>query len=251
MPIDLRKLNSPGVLFVTGTDTHVGKTFVTCQLVSYMRSLGHRCFAIKPFCSGAPDDVLALQKVNQTGDHPESLNINPYYFEDPLSPYACCLKDSLPFPSLNEATAFVRKAQTFTDILIVEGAGGLHTPIAPQFLLSDLIYTVSDAVLLVVDDKLGCLNHTLLTYNALKNHFKPNELSICITQSIPHSSKNSLNHKILSALYTPETIGFLPNLTKFSPNSKEVQKKIKKPLAVFSEFDRLFVPSAKGRVRKE
>ena len=241
----------PKIIFVTGTDTEVGKTWLTCTLVRYLRSCDLCVKAIKPFCSGPRDDVMSLLQANREygSDSPDKLN--PWYFREPLSPYACCLKEKKPFPVLSEVKDFILSQSEETDVLLVEGAGGIATPIGPGFLLGDIINEVAHQVVLTVPDKLGCLNHTVLSIQYLQKTFRDNEIFVCMSEIEPKISKKSLNHKIISDLLPSKTIGFLPFLTQIPDVDDFLEKKIKKPLAVFSEFGRLLVPSQKGDGPKE
>lgn len=239
------------IIFVTGTDTEVGKTWLSSALVRFFHSRNIHSYAVKPFCSGPRDDVIALDHANSDYG-PLSLDcLNPWYFSEPLSPYACCLNQKQAYPKLNEVKEFILSKAAETNVLIVEGAGGITTPIGPDFLLSDLIKEVAHQVVLTIPDRLGCLNHTILSNQFLLNSFAEEDIFLCLSEIEPDISKKSLNQRILSELFPLKTIGFLPFLGQIPVAGDFLEKKIKKPLAVFSEFGSLLVPSQKGGGPKE
>jgi dethiobiotin synthetase len=153
------------LLFVTGTDTGVGKTFVTaCCLAGLLRS-GKSVRAIKPFCSGARTDAELLWELQ---DRKLALDsINPFYFKAPLAPWtAARLERKL--VRIDEALQFIRGHREACELLLVEGAGGVLSPLGERFNAADLMAELGAEVILVVPNKLGVLNHTLLSLEALR-----------------------------------------------------------------------------------
>lgn len=234
------------IIFVSGTDTHVGKTIISQLLVLYFRHRGYQSYAIKPFCSGATDDLEALASVNDDHGPTDFKSLCHYYYEKPLSPYACCLEDDLPFPSLSDACRFINNNSKKTDILIVEGAGGFHTPIAPGFLLSHLINQCASHLIIVAPDQLGCLNHSLLTWFEAQNHLPHQNISLILSQKNPNQPPPTKNFHILQQCISPKSVIFCPFLIKFHTAHHKGEKNLKKPLAVFSDFDTLFLASHNG-----
>ena len=151
------------IIFVTGTDTGVGKTVLTGLLLQHLRQRGARALAMKPFCSGARDDIRKLHRL-QRGELSEN-EITPYYFEEPLAPAAVQPRRKI---SLREVVARIRKVQRRCEIVIVEGIGGLMVPLNERWTLADLVGRLKCEVIVVGRNRLGTLNHTLLTVAALK-----------------------------------------------------------------------------------
>jgi dethiobiotin synthetase len=159
-------------LFVTGTDTDAGKTIVSCALLRGLAAAGIPACGFKPVASGAvhtpqgleSGDAMALLKASAAGA--ELTRINPLCFEPAIAPHLAAqqLGQRIEASTLNAAHA-VLAAQY--PVVIAEGAGGWLTPLSPQHLLGDWVAEQGWPVLLVVRMKLGCLNHALLTAEAI------------------------------------------------------------------------------------
>jgi dethiobiotin synthetase len=150
---------------VTGTDTGVGKTFITCGLIRATRTLGKRCAGIKPLCTGDPEDV---EKIIAANDNllPRP-TINPIWFRTPLAPYAAALVENRIIDIQGLRERYFALAKEF-EIILVEGAGGLLVPILENYDFRDLAVEWELGVILVVANRLGALNHTLLTIEAIR-----------------------------------------------------------------------------------
>jgi dethiobiotin synthetase len=151
------------ILFVTGTDTGVGKTVLTAMLLAFLRRAGGRALAMKPFCSGPRDDALLLHSLQK-----ECLtlnDVNPFYFDRPLAPAAA----GGPKVSLAAALRKIRTLAGRCDLLLVEGVGGLMTPLGRGYTVRDLIGGLDCKTVVVCANRLGVINHTLLTAEALQN----------------------------------------------------------------------------------
>lgn len=150
------------ILFVTGTDTGAGKTVLTALLLDFLRSEGIRVLAMKPFCSGPRGDAVllhGLQKGCLTLD-----DVNPFYFDRPLAPAAAGRGQV----SLTVALRKIRDLARRCDLLIVEGVGGLMTPLGAEYSVRDLLQRLNCRVFVVCQNRLGVINHTLLTAEALQ-----------------------------------------------------------------------------------
>ena len=155
----------PG-LFITGTDTGVGKTYVTALLLRELIDCGHKVLPCKPICCGDPDDIIALAEAS--GHTLEADEINPCRFQSPVAPLAAGRIEGH-FPDITELAAHTRALSQKCDLLLVEGAGGWHVPLTEKENLSDLARAIDLPILLIVNNRLGALNHTLLTLEAIKN----------------------------------------------------------------------------------
>ncbi len=151
------------IIFVTGTDTNAGKTVLTALLLAFLRRGGCDALAMKPFCSGSRHDALLLHSLEK-----ESLTldeINPFYFDKPLTPAAA---GGRPGVSLQAALKKIRALAARCDVLIVEAVGGLLAPLAKNYSVRDIIRRLNCQIIVVCPNRLGAINHTLLTVEALQ-----------------------------------------------------------------------------------
>ena len=155
-------------LFVTGTDTDVGKTCVSASIVKNLRDMDIDVGVMKPFASGhkknsnsLPQDVEILMKYSGSQD-PIDL-VNPYFFEIPTSPYDASkiLGQKI---SLQKITDAYDKLLLSHDLVIVEGIGGLMTPITRNYFVSNLISELDIDTIIVIGSKLGTVNHLSLIH---------------------------------------------------------------------------------------
>jgi dethiobiotin synthetase len=161
-----------GGVFVTGTDTEVGKTWCSVGLVEAMVATGRRVGVMKPVAAGAvatPDgwrneDALALQHAANTG-HPYSW-INPYCLREPMSPHLAAKIDDVrvDFDVLDNRYSQIAAD---SDWVLVEGAGGWLAPLTDTLSIADLAARLALPVVMVVGMRLGCLNHAQLTWQSI------------------------------------------------------------------------------------
>ncbi|HTC21272.1 MAG TPA: dethiobiotin synthase, partial [bacterium] len=160
----MKRTNS---LFVTGTDTGVGKTLVVAGLARMLANRGLSVGAFKPVASGGltSEDGKLLQKAARFPDsaYPD---IVPVHYKQPLAPWVAGWKEGeVDLPKINRA---YQKARASWDCLIVEGVGGVLVPITESFLVADWIVKWKLPALVVARAGLGTINHTLLTVEALQ-----------------------------------------------------------------------------------
>lgn len=151
---------NPGI-FITATDTGVGKTYIACQLALNLRRRGVDVGVMKPVASGSRADAALLSKA-QGGTDPLEL-INPLFFKEPLAPYAAA-RISKKKIYLNKILAAYNILKKRHDFLIVEGIGGLLVPIKKNFFVKDLCREFGLPLLIVARPTLGTINHTLLSF---------------------------------------------------------------------------------------
>ena len=154
------------VLFVTGTDTGAGKTLLTSLLLCHLRRDGRRTLALKPFCSGSRGDVTSLRAL-QDGELSVE-DINPWFFPEPVAPLVSARRHRRRVP-LEAVAAHIESFRNRCDLLLVEGAGGLLAPLGEGYSVLDLIGRLRGEVVVVARNRLGVLNHTLLTVRALQD----------------------------------------------------------------------------------
>ncbi len=149
----------PGLYFITGTDTAVGKSTLTGLLLAYLRARGVRALAMKPVCSGGRGDgrlLHRLQSADVTLDE-----VNPFWFRAPLAPALAARQEGRAV-SLQAVLKGVKRLRRRCDVLLVEGAGGLLSPLGVKFSSMDLIKELRCRVILVAPNKLGTINSVLL-----------------------------------------------------------------------------------------
>lgn len=160
--------------FVTGTDTGIGKTWVTLGLMEYKKRQGYRVAGMKPIASGAKrycnalrnNDAVKIQR--QCSIELPYSTVNPYVFEPPVSPHIAASLAGV-FINLEEIQKIYQSIRKQVDCLFVEGVGGWNVPLDREFVVSDLAKLLNIPVILVVGLRLGCLNHASLTYEAIKS----------------------------------------------------------------------------------
>lgn len=162
-------------LFITGTDTHVGKTYVTLGLLRAFNQLGYQTLGIKPVASGCiyqgnklyNEDALKIQQTASISLPYDK--INPFAFELAIAPHLAAAKMNT---SLTVANIIHETKKTFNnypaDFYLIEGVGGWHVPLNRNETMADYVMTCKLPVILVVGLRLGCLNHAILTYQAIK-----------------------------------------------------------------------------------
>jgi dethiobiotin synthetase len=165
-------VSEPRALFVTGTDTGVGKTLVSAALLHALARRHARVVGMKPVAAGlvpcgdawASEDALALRAAS-TVQVPPALD-NPVALPEPLSPHIAAARAGRPV-GVAELLAAQRALMRQADLVVVEGAGGWRVPINETETLADLAVAMAAPVVLVVGLRLGCLNHSLLTAEAI------------------------------------------------------------------------------------
>jgi dethiobiotin synthase len=149
---------------VTGTDTGVGKTFVTTGLIRFARSLGIDCIGMKPICTGDNRDVLEIASACSSAE-PEHL-LNPIWYRTPVAPYTAAIVENRLIDLFAIRRAFEELANRHAAIL-VEGAGGIAVPIRNDYDFRDLACDLDLEIIVVAANRLGVLNHTRLTIEAI------------------------------------------------------------------------------------
>jgi dethiobiotin synthetase len=158
--------------FITGTDTSVGKTLVTAALLRVFREAGIRVAGMKPIAAGAiagpegpaNEDALLLQS-ESSARHPYA-DVNPWLFEPAVAPHIAAAEAGVAIDLARVASAHARLAAT-VDVVFAEGAGGFLVPLDAHRSCAEIPVLLRMDVILVVGLRLGCLNHALLTAEAI------------------------------------------------------------------------------------
>jgi dethiobiotin synthetase len=164
---------STSALFVTGTDTGVGKTLVSCALLRRFERRSLVAIGMKPVAAGLDetgrnDDVEALRDASSQALVAllEPAQINPYALRQPIAPHLAAAAEGIEirFPTILSAYNALRR---HTDAIVVEGVGGFRVPLGPDGDSADLAAHLGLPIVLVVGLRLGCINHALLTQEAI------------------------------------------------------------------------------------
>ena len=211
-------------IFVTGTDTGVGKTVVACALAAWCRAQGLRVGVMKPIASGGrrmrdggrarwvSDDAVHLVRAAGVDD-PWSL-VNPVCFKEPLAPWTAARRERRPIRLDAVVEAFFALRERH-DILIVEGVGGLLVPLNARETVAELAKRLGLPLLLVARPGLGTLNHILLSLECARERSLP----VCglIINHSRHPSRGVMaclaertNPEILARLARVPIVGHLP-----------------------------------------
>lgn len=155
--------------FIAGTDTGVGKTRVTAGLAAGFRFLGLRVAAVKPVSTGTPAGEIPADFrliASFSGQNRLDRRGYPYVFDPPISPHIAANQVGISI-DLARICAMVRELATESDTLLVEGTGGWLAPVSEVATMADIASALGLPVILVVGLRLGCLNHALLTTQAI------------------------------------------------------------------------------------
>lgn len=155
--------------FLTGTDTEVGKTHIACALLHRARSVGHVAVGLKPVAAGtdatgANDDVVRIRAASSR-QLPDAV-VNPYCFAPAIAPHIAAA-DAGVVIDFARIAATVDTARAAADFVVVEGAGGFCVPFGVDRNAADLARQLALPVVLVVGMRLGCINHALLSAEAI------------------------------------------------------------------------------------
>lgn len=159
--------------FITATDTDAGKTYVACSLIHALTKLGKKVAVYKPISAGC--EVEQGQLVNedakllmQSANSQQSLSqINPIAFLEPIAPHIAANKQNKEITIAEVCNGYSKVLDNQADVIITEGAGGWRLPLGNNKYLSEFAFATKQDVILIVNMKLGCLNHARLTYEAI------------------------------------------------------------------------------------
>ena len=221
--------------FITGTDTDVGKTCVSAALANYFREKNIDVGVMKPFASGykssvdsVSEDVEILMKYSQAHDLIDL--VNPYYFEIPTSPYDASKQLNLEI-DISKVIDSYKELASIHDIVIVEGIGGIMTPISKNYFVSDLISDLNLDSIIVTGSKIGSVNHLMLTYDHVRQKnlkFKGFIINQNVADgyelsNLKHQIFGLTGHKAFGAIPYVEPFSIEPYIATF-PNFVDVSK---------------------------
>lgn len=181
-------------IFITGTDTGVGKTYFTSLLTRALRQISIPAIPLKPISAGDRGDSVTLSEA--TGGQISPAEINPIHLAAPLSPYAASMIEGRPFPwgILRERVA--KLVQTYPGPFLVEGVGGWRVPLDSTLGIREWAQELSLPVVVVARNSLGTINHTLLTIDSVRQSKLP-LLGIILNQTSEKPDDSSMTNPAL------------------------------------------------------
>ncbi len=208
-----------GAWFVTGTDTEVGKTAVCCALLEAARAAGLSTAAVKPVAAGCDaegrnEDALLLQRhMSLPLDYH---TVNPVALAEPIAPHIAAQREGRALRVGDLAAGCREVLERGADLTLVEGAGGWRVPLSAGETLAGLAAALRLPVILVVGMRLGCLNHALLTAEAVRRDGLTLAGWVANTPGEPMSCYAE-NRDTLQSLLPAPLLGELPALRPFDP----------------------------------
>lgn len=206
--------------FVTGTDTGIGKTHVCCALLHALRARGLRAVGMKPIAAGVEADGTNedVERLRQAGSIEVARGLtNPYLLQEPIAPHLAAAEQGIELASPAIRDAF-DKLSNLADAVVVEGCGGFIVPLNDTRDTADLARELGLPVILVVGMRLGCLNHALLTQEAIAR--RGLELAGWVANRIdPQMLRFEGNLATLEARLAAPLLGVLPYQPEFDPIS--------------------------------
>ena len=224
-------MNKLGGFFVTGTDTEVGKTLVSGALILKLREQKINTIVFKPLVAGTyqgangmilNEDLETLYIASEIKS--SELSLCPYILDQPAAPHLVAARQGLTL-KMGVITQTFRNIQKQADCVLVEGAGGFLVPLNDEEDLSDVAKEIGLPIILVVGMKLGCINHALLTYEAIKarNLNIAGWVANTLNTEMPLLQENL---QTLKARITAPFLGLIPALPK------ELQKSNNSPYSI-------------------
>jgi dethiobiotin synthetase len=209
-------------LFITGTDTDVGKTYVAAGLAVTLRKMGIDVGIMKPFAAGTPqkkgfksEDVEILSRAAQVSD-PENL-MNPQFFKMAASPYTAS-KSLKVKVKVDSVLSSFKKLSNLHSMLLVEGMGGIMTPILKNYFVTDLIKDMKLPAVIVTRTRIGTVNHTIMTCKMCEKYKIPIK-GIIINNFDSDGYKVKTLKRDLQSLTCVPVLGTIPFIDNLSDDS--------------------------------
>jgi len=210
------------MLFVTGTDTGVGKTALAALLTRHLRARGTCVAALKPICSSGRNDARVLCKA--AGEVLTLDEVNPWHFRAPLAPLLAASRERKRI-RLREVVAHVRRIGKRHDVLVVEGAGGLLSPLGEDFNSRDLIKALRAKPIVVCPNRLGAVNQALLVLDALPRSVASKTPVVLVSPRWPHAASRT-NQNLLVERIGARRVKVLPWSSALGYKAKKADRVI-------------------------
>ena len=199
-------MKSARILFVTGTDTGVGKTVFAALVTRSLRDQGFHVAALKPICSGGRDDARQLHRA--AGKVLSLAEVNPWHFRAALSPLLAARQEKKRL-RLRTVVAHIRRIATRFEVVIVEGAGGLLSPLGEGFDSRDLIQALGAEAIVVCPNRLGAVNQVRLVLEALPRP-AASQARVVLVNPKQANAASRTNLELLKEFVEPKRVLVLP-----------------------------------------
>lgn len=220
------------IIFVSGVDTSSGKTVLTALLLEHLRNTGREVLGVKPFCSGSRRDLEILAGMGGGQAEPKDLNL--VYFSQPLAPWVAGRRKGAVY-TLDQVVGWLKERARQVDYLVVEGSGGILAPLGEGFDALGLVDALGCEVAIAGRNRLGIINHMLLTINVLRGPIRARIRPVLLGVRRPALSART-NAEIIQELsgLAVVQIPFLGPKLSIS-GLKQAAKKLKKNLAKLTD----------------
>lgn len=203
-------------IFITGTNTGIGKTVAACCIIRALKSKGIDCGVMKPVQCAGNDSRRLLKCLGRC--EPIDL-VNPFYVKYPYAPPVAFKKEKIRFDKRKVISAYKRLSQEH-QFMVVEGAGGLLVPLTENYFISDLILDLGLPVVIVALAALGAINHTLLTVECAR--IRKIKIAGIIFNHLSRKSgiPEKTNPRLIKKLSGLPVLGVIPYLSSASGDKK-------------------------------
>lgn len=199
-------MKSPQILFITGTDTGVGKTVFAALATVYLRQQGFRVAALKPLASGGRDDAKILHAA--AGKVLTLDEVNPWHFRAALAPVLAARKEKRQV-RLREVVAQIQRVAKRFEVVVVEGAGGLLSPMGEGFDSRDLIAALKATPVIVAANRLGAVNQVRLVLEALPQAARKRARIVLVNPAQPDAASRT-NPDLLREFIAAKQLRVMP-----------------------------------------
>lgn len=199
-------MKAPQILFVTGTDTGVGKTVFAALATVYLRQQGYKVAALKPLCSGDREDARRLRAA--AGKVLPLEVVNPWHFRVPLAPVLAARKEGRQVRR-REVVAHIRRIAKRFQVVVVEGAGGLLSPLGEDFDSRDLLLALRAMPIIVAANRLGAVNQVRLVLEALPHSVARQARVVLVNPRRPDDASRT-NLDLLREFVPPANLRVMP-----------------------------------------
>lgn len=220
-------MDRPLILFVTGTDTGVGKTVLAVLLVRFLVDAGVAVAAFKPVCSGGREDARRLREA--LGGNPPLSTINPWHFRAPVAPDLAARRERRSI-RLAQVLDYLRAHRPAQGVMLIEGAGGLLSPLGQDFDSRDLITALRAIPIVVCPNRLGALNQVRLVLEALPPT-RSAEAQVVLAPPQRADAATPVNARSLTRFLPPSRISVLPRVQCVPKQSASPDRQLQRILA--------------------
>ncbi len=228
-------MKSSQILFITGTDTGAGKTVFAALATVYLRQNGFHVAALKPLCSGDRDDARVLHAA--AGKVLALDEVNPWFFRAALAPVLAARKEKRQVLR-REVVAHIRRIAKRFEVVVVEGAGGLLSPLGEGFDSRDLIAALGATPIIVCMNRLGAVNQVRLALEALPLATKQIARVVLVNPNNPDAASRT-NLELLNEFFDPSRLRVIPWIEQGQKAPTSERRHPKQPQPPISKSRRL------------